>query len=67
MCIRDSTQPSGQSELVAAHPARGGRGPSTPNWPNGPLRSSESAKVGDSHSAGPDARGAELRTAPQAS
>eukprot|EP00969_Alexandrium_andersonii_P371037 15478618-Alexandrium_andersonii.AAC.1 len=28
------------------HPARGGRGPSTPNWPNRPLHGSTSAKVG---------------------
>eukprot|EP00969_Alexandrium_andersonii_P252677 11167082-Alexandrium_andersonii.AAC.1 len=35
-----------QSELGAPNPARGGRGPSTPRRPNGPLRGSESANVG---------------------
>eukprot|EP00969_Alexandrium_andersonii_P355894 15445423-Alexandrium_andersonii.AAC.1 len=41
------TLPSAQSELGAQNPARGGRGPSVPNGPKGPLRGSESAKVGD--------------------
>eukprot|EP00969_Alexandrium_andersonii_P182556 8066125-Alexandrium_andersonii.AAC.1 len=34
---------------------------STLNRPNNPLHDSESAKVGDPHSAGPDARSATLR------
>eukprot|EP00969_Alexandrium_andersonii_P298442 13192241-Alexandrium_andersonii.AAC.1 len=38
---------AGQSEPGAQAPARGGDGPSAPNWPNGPLRGSESAKVGE--------------------
>eukprot|EP00969_Alexandrium_andersonii_P253220 11191231-Alexandrium_andersonii.AAC.1 len=46
------------------NPSRAGRGPSTPNGPNGPLCGWESANVGDPQSAGPDARGAALRTAP---
>eukprot|EP00969_Alexandrium_andersonii_P286631 12670945-Alexandrium_andersonii.AAC.1 len=42
-------RPSGQRDLGAQHPAQGGRGPSTPTGPNGPLRASEPAKVGDPH------------------
>eukprot|EP00969_Alexandrium_andersonii_P286785 12678217-Alexandrium_andersonii.AAC.1 len=57
-------QPSGQGELRAENPAREGRGPRTPKGPKGPLCGSESARVGDPHSAGPDARRAALRTAP---
>eukprot|EP00969_Alexandrium_andersonii_P314343 13887104-Alexandrium_andersonii.AAC.1 len=40
-----------QSELGAQHPARGGGSPSAPNGTDGPLRGSESAKVGEPHSA----------------
>eukprot|EP00969_Alexandrium_andersonii_P098227 4336071-Alexandrium_andersonii.AAC.1 len=57
---------SGQSELGAQNPARGGGGPSAPSGPSSPLRGSESAKVGDPHSAGPSAGGAALRAAPLA-
>eukprot|EP00969_Alexandrium_andersonii_P234675 10361055-Alexandrium_andersonii.AAC.1 len=56
----------GQSELGAHNPARGGRGPVAPSGPSA-LRGSESAKVGDLHSAGPSAGGAALRAAPPGS
>eukprot|EP00969_Alexandrium_andersonii_P314272 13883907-Alexandrium_andersonii.AAC.1 len=55
MCIRDSH-----------NPARGGRGPSTPKGPDGPLRGSESAKVGDPPPSLQDTGGAALRAAPPA-
>eukprot|EP00969_Alexandrium_andersonii_P090347 3989266-Alexandrium_andersonii.AAC.1 len=48
----------------AENPARGGRGPSTPDGLNSTLRGSEPAKVGDPRSAGPNAGGAALRAAP---
>eukprot|EP00969_Alexandrium_andersonii_P084104 3710439-Alexandrium_andersonii.AAC.1 len=39
--------PSGRSELSCPKPSlEGGRGPSLPNGPNGPLRWSESADIG---------------------
>eukprot|EP00969_Alexandrium_andersonii_P056962 2512024-Alexandrium_andersonii.AAC.1 len=46
------------SELGAQNPARGGGGPSAPNGSTGPLRGSESAKVGDPPAALPGAGGA---------
>eukprot|EP00969_Alexandrium_andersonii_P226170 9987347-Alexandrium_andersonii.AAC.1 len=52
---------------LSSRPKPEGRGPSTPNGSNDPLCGSETAKVGDPHSAGPGAEGAALRAAPPAS
>eukprot|EP00969_Alexandrium_andersonii_P341341 15088330-Alexandrium_andersonii.AAC.1 len=49
------------------HPAPRDRGRSAPTGPNGALRGSDSAKVGDPHTTGPEAGGAALRAAPPAS
>eukprot|EP00969_Alexandrium_andersonii_P084977 3748246-Alexandrium_andersonii.AAC.1 len=47
--------------------SEGGRAPSTPNGPHGPLRSKQSAEVADTHSTDPDAGGAARGSAPPAS
>eukprot|EP00969_Alexandrium_andersonii_P323292 14284269-Alexandrium_andersonii.AAC.1 len=39
-------EPSGHHELPCPKPSLGGRGPCSPNRPNGPHRSSESAEIG---------------------
>eukprot|EP00969_Alexandrium_andersonii_P202571 8950397-Alexandrium_andersonii.AAC.1 len=43
-CSRTNQKTLWSTKLRAQNPARGGRDPSTSNWPNGPLRCSEPAK-----------------------
>eukprot|EP00969_Alexandrium_andersonii_P114062 5042349-Alexandrium_andersonii.AAC.1 len=50
--------PLGQGEISCTTACLGGRGPSSPNGPNSPLRGSESAEIGAPHDADPGARGA---------